>query len=389
MLALYVGPSGYAALGQFQNVIQVVTTFSTGAITTGVTKYTAEHHQDEALQHAVWRTAGTITLILTFMSAIFLVGFKDVLAVWLLNDQALSGVFIWFSMSLIFSVLNALLCAILNGKKEIKLYVVANIAGSIFALVSVIALSVQWGLYGALVALAVYQSLSFFVTFFLVTRTNWFRLSYIFGGIDSKISRDLAKFAAMALASAVCVPVSHILIRNHLGESLGWDYAGYWEAMWRLSSAYLMFITMTLSVYYLPRLSELSDRKDLQREILDGYKIILPAAVFCSSIVYLSRSFLIDLLFSPEFSEMGHLFFWQMVGDTLKIASWILAYVLIAKAYWKVYVFAEVIISSLFYFLVYFFVDVLGVEATAIAHAVCYLLYFIFLGVALRLKNTI
>ncbi|MFC6755297.1 hypothetical protein ACFQEU_17755, partial [Halorubrum tibetense] len=77
------------------------------------------------------------------------------------------------------------------------------------------------------------------------------------------------------------------------------------------------------------------------------------------------------------------------VGDTLKIASWILAYVLIAKAYWKVYVFAEVIISSLFYFLVYFFVDVLGVEATAIAHAVCYLLYFIFLGVALRLKNTI
>lgn len=61
----------------------------------------------------------------------------------------------------------------------------------------------------------------------------------------------------MAVTSAVCVPVSHILVRNHLGETFGQEYAGYWEAMWRLSAAYLMLVTTTLSVYYLPMLSEL------------------------------------------------------------------------------------------------------------------------------------
>lgn len=45
ILAVYVGPAGYAALGQFQNAVQMIATFGSGAINTGVTKYTAEHLQ--------------------------------------------------------------------------------------------------------------------------------------------------------------------------------------------------------------------------------------------------------------------------------------------------------------------------------------------------------
>ena len=51
LLSLYVGPIGYAFLGQYQNLITVVTTFASGAITTGVTKYTAEYYYDEKKQH--------------------------------------------------------------------------------------------------------------------------------------------------------------------------------------------------------------------------------------------------------------------------------------------------------------------------------------------------
>lgn len=60
ILAIYVGPAGYAVLGQFQNAVQMITTLASGAINTGVTKYTAEYHGEEEKQHTVWRTAGTI-----------------------------------------------------------------------------------------------------------------------------------------------------------------------------------------------------------------------------------------------------------------------------------------------------------------------------------------
>ena len=70
ILAIYVGPAGYAALGQFQNAVQMITTFASGALNTGVTKYTAEYYQDEVRQHTVWRTAGTIALLGSLTTAI-------------------------------------------------------------------------------------------------------------------------------------------------------------------------------------------------------------------------------------------------------------------------------------------------------------------------------
>src|SRR5690554_3576958 len=217
ILAIYVGPAGYAALGQFQNAVQMVTTLASGAINTGVTKYTAEYHDDEAKQHAVWRTAGTISLVGSIVVAIGVITFNKPLAGWFLKDESLGSVFIWFAATLILFIFNTLLLAILNGKKEIHRYIIANIAGSLFSLAVTSVLAIQFGLLGALTALAIFPSFSFVVTLYLCYKADWFKFSYLFGGLDKKVLINLSKYTAMALTSAACVPVSHILIRTHLG----------------------------------------------------------------------------------------------------------------------------------------------------------------------------
>jgi PST family polysaccharide transporter len=383
VLAIYVGPSGYAALGQFQNAIQMITTFASGAINTGVTKYTAEYHDNELQQQLVWRTAGSIAFVGSLCSAILIAVFNKQLAIWFLKDLAYAGVFKWFAATLVFFIFNTLLLAILNGKKEIQRYVAANVAGSIFALLITTTMTVYFGLYGALVALAVYQSLSFFVTLLLCYKVSWFRLSYLIGGIDKQTAINLGKYTAMALTSAVCVPISHMFVRSHLGESIGWDEAGYWEAMTRLSAAYLMLVTSTLAVYYLPRLSELKAIGDIKKEIIQGYKVILPVAAVCGLIIYLLRDLIIGILFSSDFSPMEQLFAWQMVGDTLKIGSWILAYLLVAQGMTKAYIISEVFFSFTFVSLTLFFTQLSGIEGVSVAHAVNYLLYWLVLSLHL------
>lgn len=376
VLAIYVGPSGYSALGQFQNAIQMITTLASGAVNTGVTKYTAEYYNDEAKQHNVWRTASAIALVGSLLTAVLVAAFNQILAAWFLNDKSLGSVFIWLSGTLVPFVFNTLLLAILNGRKEIRRYVIANVAGSLFALSITSLMTIKLGLYGALIALAIYQSLSFFVTLALACNARWFRLSYLFGRIDRQAARNLGKYTAMALTSAACVPVSHILIRNHLGETLGWNVAGYWEAMWRLSGAYLMLVTTTLGVYYMPRLSELQDPGDIRQEIIHGYKIILPVAATCGFVIYLLRDFIIRVLFSAEFAPMEVLFAWQMVGDTLKIGSWILAYLMLSKAMIKLFVVSEVLFSLIFYLLTVIFTNSFGLEGVAVAYSANYLLYW-------------
>ena len=381
ILAIYVGPSGYAALGQFQNAVQMITTFASGALNTGVTKYTAEYYEDETRQHSVWRTAGTIALIGSLTTAVLVIIFNQPLAGWFLKDESLGSVFIWFAATLVLFVFNTLLLAILNGKKEIQRYVTANIAGSLFSLVVTSVMAIQLGLYGALVALAIYQSLTFFVTLLLTYKAPWFKFRYLLGRVDKNAAKNLAKYTAMALTSAACVPVSHILIRNHLGETLGWDAAGYWEAMWRLSAAYLMLVTTTLSVYYLPKLAELQKNSEIKREIIQGYKIILPAAAACGLAIYLLRDFIIRVLFTADFMPMESLFAWQMVGDTLKIGSWILSYLMLGKAMMKLFIVSEILFASIFYVLTVAFTKIIGLEGVVLAHAVNYLVYWIVMAI--------
>ncbi|MDD0975540.1 O-antigen translocase [Pseudomonas fontis] len=381
VLAIYVGPSGYAALGQFQNAVQMITTFASASINTGVTKYTAEYYDDESKQHSIWRTAGTLALIGSIVSGALVAAFNKQLADWFLKDPALGGVFIWFAVGLVFFSFNTLLLAVLNGKKEIPRYVAANISGSLFALVITAVMAMQFGLYGALVALAIYQSLAFFVTVVICSKLNWFKLRHFVGRIDKDSALNLSKYAAMAFTSATCVPLSLILVRDHLGESFGWSAAGYWEAMWRLSAAYLMLITTTLSVYYLPRLSELKDKAAIRQELALGYKVIMPVTMAGGITLYLMRDVVIALLFTSEFSPMRELFALQMLGDTLKIGGWILAYLVLSKAMYKFYIAAEIIFSISFVGFTWLLSDFYGMQGVVMAYVVNYALYWLVMAV--------
>ncbi|HKM37825.1 MAG TPA: O-antigen translocase [Thiopseudomonas sp.] len=381
ILAIYVGPAGYAAIGNFQNAAQMITTFASGAINTGVVKYTAEYHDDEEKQRQVWRTAGTIAVLGSVITGIGVAVFSKQIAQWFLQDESYNTVFIWFSVTLVFFIFNTLLLAILNGKKEIHRYIIANIAGSLFSLAVTSALAVQFGLHGALTALAIHPSFAFIITLYLCYKADWFKFSYLFGRLDKQVVLNLSKYTAMALTSAACVPVSHILIRTHLADTLGMDAAGYWEAMWRLSGAYLMLVTTTLSLYYLPKLSELKDPKEIKAEILQGYKIILPVAAACGLVIYLLRDFIIGVLFTSDFIPMRDLFAWQMVGDTLKIGSWILAYLMLGKAMMKLFIASEIVFAAGFYGWTYFLTGMYGLEGVTIAHAINYAIYWVVMGV--------
>ena len=377
VLAVYVGPSGYAVIGQFQNFIQIVTSFAGGAINTAVIKYTAQYYEDENRQRAIWQTAGSIVLLFSIIIAFLILILQRQLSVYIFQTDEFQSIFVWFAVFLLFFNFNALFLAILNGKKEILKLVIANIIGSLFSLAITGVLAFKFGLYGALVALSIYQSTAFLVTLILCYKADWFKFKYLFGKIDPDITRKFAGFALMALTSALCVPLSQIAIRTYMTGEFGIEYAGYWEAMIRLSGAYLMLVTTTLSVYYLPRLSELSAISDIKKEVYLGYKVIFPFALLGAMLVYLLRDWIIGLLFTDAFLPMRELFLWQMIGDSLKIGSWILAYLMLSKAMTKLFIVTEIIFSVLLVILTYLFTKVFGFEGVSIAYLLNYAIYWV------------
>ncbi|EOW4376973.1 O-antigen translocase [Acinetobacter baumannii] len=393
ILAIYVGPAGYAAIGQFQNFIQMVTTFAGSAINTAVIKYTAEYYEDESKQRNIWKTAGSIVLLFSLIFSLIILIFQKQLSLYIFHTDLYKTVFVWFAVFLTFFTFNALFLAILNGKKEVLRLVIANIVGSIFSLAVTSLLAIKYNLYGALVALSIYQSLAFLVTLFLCYKSEWFKFTYLFGKIDKTVAKNFAAFALMALVSAICVPLSQMVIRSYLTYEYGLTYAGYWEAMIRLSAAYLMLVTTTLGVYYLPRLSELSEIKEIKAEVYTGYKFIFPLAALGGLTVYILRDWIIAILFTKTFLPMRDLFLWQMIGDSLKIGSWILAYLMLSKAMTKLFITTEVIFAITSILLTYICTQIFGFEGVSIAHLINYGMYWFVMSIcifkSLKEKGTI
>lgn len=378
LLAVYVGPSGYAALGQLQSFVQITTAFASSAINTGVTKYTAEYHEDEVKQRAVWRTAALLAMVGSSAIAIMLWVFGTQLAKFLLKRDELEFVFTWFAASIILIVFNTLLASILNGRQDIRRYVAANIAGSVLSMVVTAGLVANYRLAGALVALVVHQAIAFFATLLICLHAQWFRRCLTFGAIDKGIVANLGKFAVMALTTAVTGPVCHMLIRDYLGATIGWNAAGYWEAMWRLSAAYSLFVTATLSVYFLPKLSQTFEPREMRREVVQGYKLLVPVAVGLAALVYSLKDLLIEALFTSEFAPMEVLFGWQVFGDVLRMCSWLVASIMLSKAMHGPYIVSEVSFAIIFYAMTYVLVPHFGLQGVALAHTLVYLGYWIF-----------
>ncbi|APW47781.1 O-antigen translocase [Rhodoferax antarcticus] len=376
ILAVYVGPTGYAIIGQFQNAVSILASLAGGLLAQGVTKITAQHFDDEAKQHKVWQTAMLFSLVAALFAGFALLLTRDWISEWLLHRPDMSSLFVWIALFLPAMAANNLLLAIVNGKKEVGIYVIANITGSLFSLFVTGLLTYSFGLYGALLAFTINPAIVLMSTAVMVTRCHWFKVRFLMGKIDQPAVRELSGFAIMGITSAMVVPISYMLIRDYLASHLSLTEAGYWQATWNISGIFVMMATSTLSVYYLPRLAAIRTATELKAEIFKVYRFVMPVVTIGALTIYLLRDFIIRTLFTEDFNPMRELFAWQLLGDVLKIGSWILGYILVGRAMVKAFVISEIIFSTFFLGFSWLLINQFGLVGVTMAYAINYLLHW-------------
>lgn len=377
ILALEIGPNGYGLVGQLQNAITSITAIASAGVATGVTKYTAEYNSHREKQRDIWVTASFLGFIFSLLVATLLIIFRNEFSLKLFKTDEYADILIWVAACLVLYVFNTLLLSIINGLKEIGLFVVANIANSLVALIVTGILARLYDLEGALIALAINQSIACIATIFLIQKKIWFRYANFVGRPSSATILKLSQYSLMAVATSVLGPISMIVVRDMLISNAGLSAAGFWDAMTRISNLYLMLITTPLSVYYLPKLSELKNKVELRSELTRGLALLVPLTMLLALVIYFLRDFIIALLFSDEFMPMKDLFFWQLIGDVVRVTAWLFSLFLISKALTKEFLIVETFVTLTYILLSHQFIkhyDVLGVTIAYAANNFIYLL---------------
>lgn len=183
----------------------------------------------------------------------------------------------------------------------------------------------------------------------------------------------------MAITSSLTIPISLIVVRNMLISDVGWDITGQWQAVWKISEIYLSIITMSLSTYYLPKLSSVERSKDILKVVNNTAIIILPIVIVFALGVYFLRDVIINVLFTGDFKYARELFSIQLTGDVVKILSWLYAFPMLSRGATKWFVSSEIIFSITFVTFSYFAIQYFGAKGVSFAYLINYTLYFLFI----------
>lgn len=384
IVAVITGAAGVALVGQFSNFISIVVNFATGAISNGVVKYTAEYQGDETRIKNLFSTAFKICFCCSILTGLLLLLFSRYFAFLLFNDYTFSYIIKWFGVTVIFYAWNTLLIAILNGRQELRKYTIVNTAGSLLSLLITSWLVYAYQLDGALLALVVSQASIFFLTASMILRSDWFKWSFFSAAFDKAIAKKLSHYSLMAVVSILTVPVAQILVRNLVSKELGLDSAGYWQGMMRVSDAYLLIVTTSLSTYYLPKLSSLQTDFELRKEMVNGFKLIVPVVIVGCLVIYFARFLVIQILYTPDFLPMESLFTWQLIGDVFKVCSFLFGYIMVAKSMTRYYIITEIVFNVGYVLLTYFFIRHFNLQGTTIAFMINYLLCLLYMIIVFR-----
>lgn len=384
VVSTIIGPAGIAVVGQFLNGISMVSMVATGGIGQGVTKFIAQYYDEPEKQRSIISHALKITLVFTALMSLLVILFSSQIAVYIFKTHRYHSLIILFGISISLYSINSLLVNILNGFKAFKKFVLVNIFSSLFGLSTTLLLVLRFGLYGALLNCVVSQSVIIIVTICFLYKEPWFASLFKINSVDWAIVKKLGGFTAMALTSAILIPFAQLTIRSFIASHLTIFDAGIWEGINRLSGMYLMLITTSISIYYLPRLAEIKEKHVLKQEILKTAKILLPFLGIAFLLIYLLRDILIWFIFSIEFTPMRDLFFSQLIGDLFKIASFLLAFLFWAKGMTKTFIICEVIFTATLILLVQLGVKFFGLEGSVYGYALNYLLYLITMLIIFR-----
>ncbi len=383
IVAVYLGTNGMFLMGQLKDFLRLGNTIGSFGIENGIVKYVSEYDNDQSKLSNIIGTSFKINFTSALIFSGLIIIFKNQIADFLQINFSENFYFLILIFSIISASIHTCFLSIYNGLNKIKLYVLVNIFSNIISAIILVILVLEMEIIGAFYALAINQifSLLINVIFFFIYKP--FEIGWVFKKFVYDNLKKLSSFSIMAVVGPTCLIISTFIVRDFIFAEFGSDYAGSWEAMWRISAIYLLFLITTFKFYLIPTFSKLDDN-ELKKEVFKIWKVVIPIIIIITAGVYITKDLIINILLSKEFILINAIIFFHLLGDIIKINCWVLGNIMISKADTKSFIFFQIEWSVVFVALTYLFIGKYGFVGVSISYFITYIIHFSLLNLYFR-----
>jgi PST family polysaccharide transporter len=343
LLAVFLPPSAFACVGQFMNFMMMGQATSSLALQNGWVSLSAQNKNNLEQLRGVWRGGFRLTTfasIVTFAVALVLCFtvplekfFPDI-------HPRLVQAAIIFAMPGVFATnIITITSSVMNGLGHYRRWALINMVTSLWQM-----LWVAFFLYtGQLSVLSIVATQSVVAGVFaaqIASRAGFGLKEIRKTALD--IRAPWMSYALMGIVPMILTPVVLTFMRLTIGENLGWNAAGIWQGIWKISDFLTAFFSAILGVIILPKVSAKLTKSEFWGMFRPIIVKTMALALVAVAILYFGRSLLVTVMLSSAYAGAANYIPLQLMGDFFRVGGWALGLVLIARRETKKFLILEI-----------------------------------------------
>ncbi|MEQ1636190.1 MAG: O-antigen translocase [Methylococcales bacterium] len=386
VMAMLLGPSGVGLMGLYSSILDLMVSIVGMGINNSGVRQIAEAVGSGDTER-VARTAAVlrrVSILLGLFGAVFLIGFSVPLSrLTFGNDQHAIAVSL-LSIAVFFSLLTAGQGALIQGMRRISDMAKMGILGTLFGTfitIPTIYFLREDGVAPSLVLVAA-----------MALMTSWWYSRKIPIQIPSvsmaqvrQESSALLKLGFAFMASGLLMTGAAYVVRLIVVRKVGFDAAGLYQSAWALGGLYIGFILQAMGADFYPRLTAIAkDNTECNRVVNEQAHVsmLLAGPGVMATLTY--APLVIALFYTPKFEGAVEILRWLCLGMALRVISWPMGFIIVAKGVQNLLIFSEVAWTVVYLGLAWTCVSLFGLKGAGIAFFGSYVFHVVMIYIIVR-----
>ncbi len=378
-MAVLLGPTGIGLMGLYGAVTSTIGAMaSMGIGTSGVRQIAEAAGTGNTLKIA--RTIVTLrraALVLGLLGMLLTIIFCAPLSQLTFGSAEYSWPIALLSVTLFLGAVSGGQIALVQGMRRIADLASLSVLGGLLGTVVSIPMIFLWGKDGIVPYLVTVSAMTILTSWWYARKIPVVRI--ILGWRETlREAKALLSLGLVFMATGLMTTTVMYLIRVLVVRQLGMDSVGLYQAATTLSSLYIGVILGAMGMDFYPRLTAVAeDNEACNRMVNEQTEVGLLVAAPGILATLTFAPLIIQIFYSASFILAYEVLRWQILGIFIRVVSWPMGFVLLAKGKGKIYFWTELMGNAVHVALVWIGILYFGLEGTGMAFFGLYVIHTI------------
>ncbi len=381
-MAMLLGPAGFGLMSLYTSVSDLTRSLAGLGVNVSGVRQIAEA-AGTGDEQKLARTVTTLRRVAFYsgaLGALLLVVFCRQVSQWTFRDANHASAIALLAVAVFFADVSAGQMALVQGMRRIADLARLNVLGAFWGT----ALSIPIVYFcrphenGVVPALVCVAAMGILTSWWYARKVKVQRPAMSMREVMDEASALLKLGLVFMVSALISTGLAPYLVRVILMRNIGLDAAGYYQSAWTLGGLYVGYILSAMGADFYPRLTAVAnDNSQCNRLVNEQTEISLLLAGPGVLATLTFTPIVIQLFYSAKFGPAVETLRWICLGMLLRVASWPMGFILVAKGERKLFFWTEVLAGMVNVALIWAGVAMLGLQGAGIGFSASYLIYWI------------